>query len=142
MIRSDSSCGCRWTRKGWRAKPRAAFTLVEVMIVVAIIGIVIMIAAFTWMRQREMARSRSCQENLQKIDGAKEQYAMDNQLGEGDDAGDLTDLVGANLYIRRMPVCSAGGTYSVNTVGADPSCDYEPPEWAPNHDLNFGDDGE
>lgn len=51
------------------------FTLVEIMIVVAIIGIIIAIAVPAFLRARENSRGRACQENLSKIDGAKEQYA-------------------------------------------------------------------
>lgn len=139
MSSMQSVCGCRQLSRRLTAHPRAAFTLIEVMIVVAIIGIIIMIAIPTWIRQREMTRSRMCQENLQKIDGAKEQFAMDNALGQGDDPGELADLVGAAMYLKRMPECAAGGAYSLNVIGVDPTCDYDAPDWAPDHSLEFGD---
>ncbi len=53
------------------------FTLVEIMIVVAIIGIIIAIAVPAFLRARENSRATACQENLTKIDGAKEQYALE-----------------------------------------------------------------
>ena len=59
------------------------FTLVEIMIVVAIIGIIIAIAVPAFLRARENSRGRACQENLAKIDGSKEQYGLEFKLGNG-----------------------------------------------------------
>ena len=106
----------------------------EIMIVVAIIGIIIMIAIPSFIRARETSRARACQENLQKIDGAKEQYALDQNVGQGDDVA-LTDLIGPTLYIKREPECPAGGAYTVGAVGTDPTCDYTAPDWSPDHAL-------
>ena len=106
------------------------FTLIEIMIVVAIIGIVIAIATSTWIRQREMARARACQENLTKIEGAKEQYAMDVSLGNGEAiAGEWSALVGPTRYLKNQPVCPADGNYNLGVIGATPTCDYAAPSW-------------
>ena len=64
-----------------RYKRVKAFTLLEVLIVLAIIGIIVSIAAYTWFRQREISRGRACQENLTKISDAKERVERtDEQL--------------------------------------------------------------
>lgn len=115
-------------------KRKRGFTLVEIMIVVAIIGIIIMIAIPSFIRARETSRARACQENLQKIDGAKEQCALDENLGQGD-AVTMTELVGPTLYIKREPECPAGGAYTVGAVGSDPTCDYVAPVWSPAHEI-------
>ncbi|MBN1516231.1 prepilin-type N-terminal cleavage/methylation domain-containing protein [Candidatus Sumerlaeota bacterium] len=114
------------------------FTMIEIMVVVAIISIVIAIAHQTWLRQREFARARACQENLAKIDGAKEQYALDHKLGDGEPVGSgaLEDLTSGDApYLRHGPTCSAGGSYTVNVIGQNPACSYEGREWAPQHVL-------
>ena len=109
--------------KAFTFSQRRGFTLIEIMIVVGILGIVLAIAGPTWIRQREQARNRACQENLQKIDGAKEQWALENNEPTGTAVG-WGDLVAADgsLYLRSQPVCSAGGVYTVGAVSTTPIC--------------------
>src|SRR5690606_38292290 len=101
----------------------------EIMIVVAIIGIIIAIAVPAFLRARETARGRACQENLSKIDGAVEQYAMEHNLGHNGTVN-LTDLYNAEGtgYLKAAPVCPAGGTYDTEiSIGDAPECSYEAP---------------
>lgn len=124
--------------RGINIRKIRGFTLIEIMVVFAITGFIISIAVPTFMRQRELSRSRGCQENLLKIDGAKEMYAMDNSLPDGADV-DLSDLVRADGtgYLRREPLCPSGGTYTANPIGTDPSCSYygQEPYGVPDHVL-------
>ena len=102
-----------------------AFTLVEIMIVVAIIGIIIAISVPAFIRAREMSRARACQENLAKIEGAVDQYALEFKLTGGDTVTLATDLIDANGtgYLKATPRCPAGGTYSATfTVDTPPAC--------------------
>ncbi|MCC6546816.1 prepilin-type N-terminal cleavage/methylation domain-containing protein [Candidatus Sumerlaeota bacterium] len=100
---------------------RKGFTLVEIMIVVAILGIIIAIAIPTFFRSRELSRMRSCQENQAKIDGAKENWALDTRAAP-DAEPQWSELVGVAAYIRKSPACPASGTYSINAVNEDPAC--------------------
>jgi len=99
------------------------FTLVEIMIVVAIIGIIIAIAVPGFIRARSTSRMRSCQENLTKIDGAKEQYALERNVASGASVA-MTDIVAADGtgYIKVTPQEPAGFAYTPNAVGSDPTC--------------------
>lgn len=91
------------------------------MIVVAILGILIAIAVPGWLRARLNSSMRSCQENLYKIDGAKEQWAL--ETGQGATASPTEAMLyGETLYVRSPPVCPAGGTYTVNTLADRPTC--------------------
>jgi type II secretion system protein G len=123
-------------------KSLKGFTLVEIMIVVAIIGIIIAIAVPAFLRARENSRGRACQENLAKIDGAKEQYALEQKVGNN--AGvSMDDLItppgttgSGEGYLKKTPVCPAGGSYTVNNVGVNPTCSYTSDKtWAEKHEL-------
>ncbi|MCL5270244.1 MAG: hypothetical protein M1457_06795 [bacterium] len=72
--------------------------------------------------QRDDMR-RDCIENLVRIECAKEQYALDQQLKSGAPCSfDLLFKDGKNL--KRRPICPAGGKYSVNPIGQLPTCSY------------------
>jgi prepilin-type N-terminal cleavage/methylation domain-containing protein len=106
---------------------KKGFTLVEIMIVVAIIGILIAIAVPGFLRARENSRGQACQENLTKIDGAKEMWVLEVKFSNGSDppADFLTNekYFGPNGYVKKKPVCPSGGTYTVNKIGIeDPTC--------------------
>src|SRR5947207_10590221 len=108
-------------------KSNKGFTLVEIMIVVAIIGILIAIAVPGFVRARTQSRLRACQENLTKIDGAKEQLALETNLAQGAAAPTMAQLCApdGSLYIKTAatgPVCPGGGTYAINAIGTVPTC--------------------
>jgi prepilin-type N-terminal cleavage/methylation domain-containing protein len=104
----------------------SGMTLLEIMIVFAIMGILLMIAVPGWLRQREQSRGVACQENLTKIEYAKEMYTFDNNLRKGATI-EITDLYnsGDNQgYLKKEPDCPGGGEYSANPVDSDPTCSY------------------
>ena len=105
------------------------FTLVEIMIVVAIIGILIAIAVPGFLKARETSRRNACQENQVKIDSAVQQLILEeNYENQADAVGDLngvSDLVGETLYIRITPVCPSGGTYSLVETGPAVECSVD-----------------
>ena len=103
---------------------RAGFTLVEIMIVVAIIGLLAAIAIPNFVSARARAQASACINNLKQIDGAANQFALEAKKNTGDPitlATDLTPYIKLNSN-SLIPGCPAGGTYNDATVGATPAC--------------------
>lgn len=95
------------------------FTLVEIMVVVAILGVLLAIAIPGFQKARTNARAKACQGNLKQIYSAKERWAMDNHKSPTD-----TPLQGELVpyYTHSVPVCPAAGTYTIGQLSEIPTC--------------------
>jgi prepilin-type N-terminal cleavage/methylation domain-containing protein len=109
---------------------RGGFTLVEIMIVVAIIALLAAIAVPNFLRARKRSQATRVLEDLRMIDSATDQYAIENNKTSGMNPA-WTDLknylkVGSVLYSTGADIFgdSYGPTFSVDTLPVIPATAY------------------
>ena len=98
---------------------KKGFTLVEIMIVVAIIAILAAVAIPNFIKYRRSSQATACVSNLKQI-----QAAMEQCLLAGDTA--FAKLYGSTGYIKVEPHCPAQPdvAYTVGDATTDPTCTY------------------
>jgi prepilin-type N-terminal cleavage/methylation domain-containing protein len=119
---------------------KKGFTLVEIMIVVAIIGLLAAIAIPSFMKARTTSQKNACINNLRQIESAKDQYSIEvgrtSLWAFASDADAFSNLVGASTgYIKIAPSCPASSStetkgttaradadYTVNPISSNPIC--------------------
>jgi prepilin-type N-terminal cleavage/methylation domain-containing protein len=117
---------------------KSGFTLVEIMIVVAIIGLLAAIAIPNFVRARTTAQQNACINNLRQIDGAKQQWALETKA----DATATPVLSNIQPYLGRgtngtQPTCPADSaatfatSYTMGDLQTAPVCQINT-----NHVLN------
>ena len=110
-----------------RTYRKSGFSLVEIMIVVAIIGLLAAIAIPNFIKARTTSQKNACINNLRQIDGAEQQWALETKQGAAAVPA-YTDVSG---YMRNSVICPSGGaggtfalSYTLVAVGgpAKPAC--------------------
>lgn len=108
-------------KRAMNARFSRAFTLVEIMIVVTIVGLLASLCVFNIIRARATAQKSGCINNLSQLDRTKFMWALETGKGPDDTPPD-SELFGQNAHIKKKPICPGGGDYTIGAVGVPTRC--------------------
>ena len=100
------------------------FTLVEIMIVVAVIGLLAAITIPNIVKSRQTARTSACINNLRLISAAKDQAALEYGILETDTptTTQLYPYLRSTPLVNGLPREPESGSYAIGAVSANPTC--------------------
>jgi prepilin-type N-terminal cleavage/methylation domain-containing protein len=110
---------------------QSGFTLVEIMIVVAIIGLLAAIAIPNFIQAREVTQTNACINNLRQIDQAKQQWALETGQKTSATPSDAQiavyigrDSTGKDIYcpLASSPHDTPFQDYTIGAVSTIPTC--------------------
>lgn len=96
----------------------AAFTLLEIMIIVSLIGLLAVLAIPTFFKARKVSQGRRIVNDARLMDTAISQWALDNGKKDGDPIAGNEDAIQTYLKTPWRAVDILGNSYVIGTVGA------------------------
>ena len=95
----------------------------EIMIVVAIIGLLAAIAIPNFIKARTTSQTDACISSLRQIDAGVQRWALENNKSGVDPVtqADVQPYIGRKPA-GEWPICPSGGSYEVTTVAEKPTC--------------------
>jgi len=93
---------------------------IGIVLAITIIPLMMAIAIPNFIHARDTAQANMCINNLRMIEGAKNEWALENNK-KPTDTPTQADLAHF-LKNGQFPTCPVGGTYTIGSVGELPTC--------------------
>ena len=90
-------------------KNKRGFTLIELMIVIAIIGILAAIAVPNFTKARRKSKEKACVANMKTMESAVEMYMMES----ASTATPALSALAPYMQKQKVPTCPSGGKYTI-----------------------------
>lgn len=99
-------------------------SLIFVLLILILVGLVYLVVIPNFVVTHHYSPKNACIANLKQIDGAKEQWVLENKKTVGTPA----DAVAINSYLKNSQplICPTKGVYTYNPVGTNPTCSRGP----------------
>ena len=94
-----------------------AFTLVELLIVMAILAVLLSVALPNYLHTRKTSQKAICINNLKKIDAAIDQWTAEHAISNGTQPTLQQEEEIYGYTNKGKPGCPAGGVYTIYPVG-------------------------
>lgn len=127
-------------RAGWfliarRNLPMSRKARVLITLIICLFtGFVVAFVIPGFIAARLVRSANACVNNLRQIDGAKQQWALENNKHSNDIPTGAE--ISVYLWHDKMLVCPQGGTYTIGRVDEDPKCSVSTSAWPNDHVLN------
>jgi hypothetical protein len=82
------------------------------------INVILLLAFWCCSVRADLPEPLACYNNIVALDGAKQQLQIDQNLSTGDPV--TLDML--THYFKSMPICPAGGIYTIGPIGQEPVC--------------------
>jgi hypothetical protein len=90
------------------------------LILVPFLCVALLVALPNFIRARSVRAMNSCVNNIRQVQGAKEQWGVENQKT----TNDIVTWEDVLPYLQRKPECPHGGTYILGRIGEDVRCSH------------------
>jgi hypothetical protein len=109
---------------GSEKKSGRSFSWSEGVVLIVVIGLFAAIAMPNFIREPVTSPANACINNLRQLDGAKQQWALENGKTNGDivvTEADIKPCLGRDPN-RNFPHCPSGGKYTIGKLNEPPTC--------------------
>lgn len=99
-------------------KIKDGFTIIELMIALAVIAIILSIAIPNYAKSRLESQKNTCIANLRQINSAIDQWVIENKIQTGAVPSEVDDESIYSYLKGSRPRCPGAGVYTIHAVGS------------------------